>query len=242
MLLLDAHVHVYPEYDRAVLLGSALRHLSARATPGDALALVLVEREGVDVFGEWEAGKGLPDGWTATAIDPTAVRLRYDRGGVMTVFAGRQVACAERLEILGVCTRAPVPDGVSCEEAVAALRASGGVPVLAWGVGKWLFKRAKLVRSLLAAHAPDALPLCDTSLRPVFWPRPAAMRGVRPVLCGSDPLPRLGEERQAGRYACAVPVDIAGPNPSALLRGALAKRGIQPVGQRSGPVEFLRRR
>ena len=241
-MLLDAHVHVYPDYDRGILLGSALGNLSAKAKPGDSLAMVLVEREGVDVFGEWARGEGLPEGWSAKPLDPTAVRLRNQHGGELFVFAGRQIACAERLEILGVCTRAPVPDGVSCAEAIAAVRESGGVPVLSWGVGKWLFKRAKIVQSLLAGNEPSALPLCDTSLRPVFWPRPAAMRGARPVLCGSDPLPRSGEEVQAGRYACANPVDIAGPNPSALLRDAVVKGPMQPIGRRSSPLEFLQRR
>ena len=240
-MLLDAHVHVYPDYDRGILLGSALGNLSANAKPGDSLAMVLVEREGVDVYGEWARGEGLPEGWSAMPLDPTAVRLRSPRGSELFVFAGRQIACAERMEILGVCTRVPVPDGVSCAEAIAAVRESGGVPVLAWGVGKWLFKRAKIVQSLLAGNAPSALPLCDTSLRPVFWPRPAAMRGARPVLCGSDPLPRSGEETQAGRYACAIPVDIAGPNPSALLRDAIGKGPVQPIGRRSSPMEFLRR-
>ena len=241
MLLLDAHVHVYPDYDRGVLLRSALRNLSARARSGDSIAMILVEREGVDVFGEWSRGEGLPKGWTATPIDPTAIQLRHERDGAIVVFAGRQIACAERLEILGVCTRVPTPDGVPCAEAIAAVRDSGGVPVLAWGVGKWLFHRAKIVQSLLTANEPSALPLCDTSLRPVFWPRPAAMRGARPVLCGSDPLPQPGEEVQAGRYACAIPVDIAVPNPSALLLHTIAKGGATPVGRRSSPLEFLRR-
>lgn len=241
MLLLDAHVHVYPHYDVGVLLDSMLRRsLRIYALPFST-GMVLVEREGVDVFGEWARGEGLPEGWTATSIDPTAVRLRG--GGELTVFAGRQIACAERLEILGVCTRAPIRDGVSCEEAIAAVRESGGMPVLAWGVGKWLFKRAKIVQSLLADNEPSELPLCDTSLRPVFWPCPAAMRDPRrPVLCGSDPLPRPGEEAQVGRYTSWIPVDIRVDNPSALLLDAIRKGGFGSFGDRSSLREFLRRR
>ena len=241
-MLLDAHVHAYPFYNAGALLASAVDGLGALASPGDALGIVLVERDGQDVFGDWAAGRGLPPGWSATPLDPTALQLRREDGGTLTVFAGRQIACAERLEILGICTRAKIPDGVSCREAIDALVADGGVPALAWGVGKWLFGRARVVRSLLADYPAEKLPLCDTSLRPVFWPRSAAMRNPdRPVLCGSDPLPRAGEEFQTGRYACAVPVDISGPNPSELLRGALRRGGIRPVGHRSSPLEFLRR-
>ena len=241
MLLLDAHVHVYPFYDTGALLASALERLGTLAAPGDTLGIVLVEREGMDVFGAWSRGEGLPPRWSATLLDASTVQLRLEGGGTLNVFAGRQVACAERLEILGICTRAPVPDGVPCQEAIDALTADGGAAALSWGVGKWLFHRARVVRQLLAANAPDRLLLCDTSLRPVFWPRPAAMRAPRAVLCGSDPLPRVGEEPQVGRYACAVPVDLAGPNPSGLLLGALRRGALRPAGRRSSPVEFLRR-
>ena len=241
-MLLDAHVHVYPFYNAGALLDSAMDKLAALASPGDALGIVLVEREGQDVFGAWSRGENLPPRWSAAAIDPAALRLRRDNDGTLAVFAGRQIACAERLEILGIGTRAPIPDGVPCREAIDAILADGGLPALAWGVGKWLFGRARIVRDLLAAYPPETLPLCDTSLRPVFWPRPAAMRDPRrPVLCGSDPLPRAGEETQAGRYASAVSADVAGSDPTAQLLRALRLGGVRPVGHRSSPLEFLRR-
>lgn len=241
MLILDAHVHVYPFYDAGALLSATMKQLAALAEPGDELGVVLVERQGMDVFGDWARGVGLPPHWSATGIDPTAVRLRLEHGGSLVVFAGRQIACTERLEVLGIGTRVPVPDGVGCQAAIDEIEADGGVPALAWGVGKWLLGRAGIVRRLLAANAPGRLVVCDTSLRPSFWPRPAAMRGERAVLCGSDPLPRPGEEKQSGRYACAVPVDITGPHPSDLLRRAIRQGGLVPRGRRSAPMEFLRR-
>ncbi len=241
MLVLDAHVHVYPFYDQAALLSGAVERLGAMAGKDDAIGIVLVEREGVDVFGEWAAGR-LPEGWRATRLDERAMRLESGEHKLL-VFAGRQIACAERLEILGVGTRVAVKDGVRCEEAIDAVEGDGGLPVLAWGVGKWLFGRARTVRELLRRHAPDTLALCDTSLRPVFWPKPAAMRGgVRPVLCGSDPLPRKGEEAQAGRYACEVAMDLPASEPTERLISQLRAGGLVPRGHRSTAVEFLRRR
>ena len=241
MLLLDAHVHVYPFYDQAVLLSGAVERLGAIAGKDDAIGIVLVEREGVDVFGEWAAGR-LPEGWSATRLDDRSMRLESASGRGLHVFAGRQIACAARLEILGVGTRVAVKDGVRCEEAIEAVAADGGLPVLAWGVGKWLLGRAGTVRELLLRHAPDTLALCDTSLRPVFWPKPAAMRGgVRPVLCGSDPLPRKGEEAQAGRYACEVAMELPVSEPTKRLILQLRAGGLVPRGRRSSAVEFLRR-
>ena len=241
MLILDAHVHVYPFYNQATLLNGAAERLGAMASQGDTLGIVLVEREGVDVFGDWAAGR-LPEGWSATPLDGRSIRLVSDEERKLYVFAGRQIACRERLEILGIGTRVAVKDGVRCEEAIEAVEGDGGLPVLSWGVGKWLFGRARTVRSLLRDHAPDALALCDTSLRPVFWPKPSVMRGgIRPVLCGSDPLPRAGEESQAGRYACGVTMDFPSAEPAARLVSRIRVGGLVPRGRRSSAVEFLRR-
>lgn len=241
MLLLDAHVHVYPFHDAGKLLSGAVGRLAGFAPPGASLGIVLVERDGQDVFGQWAAGN-LPDGWSSVTLDRCAIRLDTERGERLHVFAGRQIACAERLEILGIGTRVPVPDGATCEEAIAAIAKDGGLPALSWGVGKWMFRRAGIVRRLLDRHEPEALALCDTSLRPSFWPRPAAMcAGSRPVLCGSDPLPRPGEERQAGRYACEVPLDLPSAEPSKMLISALRHGGLVPCGSRNSAVEFLSR-
>lgn len=242
MLVLDAHVHVYPFYDAAVLLQGTVTRLASLGTLGDALGIVLVEREGGDVFSEWLSGRRLPPGWSVTQLDATALRLASPKGPRLHVFAGRQIACAERLEILGIGCRTPVPDGVPCEEAIAAIEKDGGLPVLAWGLGKWLLGRAAVVRRLLAAHPGAALPLCDTSLRPVFWPCPQAMRDPdRPVLYGSDPLPKQGEEAQAGRYAGMVDVELPSPEPTALLLARLRMGGLRAVGRRNSPMAFLRR-
>jgi hypothetical protein len=242
MLILDAHVHVYPFYDAPALLRGAVVRLAALGSPGDTLGIVLVEREGVDVFSEWLAGRRLPDGWTATSLDAMALRLVSPQGERLHVFAGRQIACAERLEILGVGCRTAVPDGVPCEEAIGAIVGDGGLPVLAWGLGKWLFGRAAAVRRLLSAHPGGELPLCDTSLRPVFWPRPSAMRDpARPVLYGSDPLPKAGEEAQAGRYAGVVDVEMSSSDPTARLLARLRAGGLRAVGRRNSPAELLRR-
>lgn len=241
MLILDAHVHVYPFYDEAALLRGAVDRLSAMAASGDTIGIVLVEREGVDVFGKWASGK-VPDGWTVSQLDDRTIRLNGERGERLHVFAGRQIACAERLEILGIGCRTPVKDGVSCDEAIAAIEKDGGLPVLAWGVGKWMLGRARKVRKILRDHGPDTLALCDTSLRPVFWPMPAAMRdGIRPVLCGSDPLPKQGEEAQAGRYACEVSLELPAAEPAQRLIARIRVGGLRPRGRRSSALEFLKR-
>lgn len=250
MLILDAHVHVYPHYDAARLLSAARRNI-ARVAPQDrdvTAAIALVERAGTDVFETWRNGERLPSGTHVESLGATVLRLTDAEGRSLAVLAGRQVACRERVEILGLGCRTELPDGVDAATAVDELAAAGAVPVLAWGVGKWLFGRAKVVSALLERFAPDELLLGDTSLRPVFWPEPAPMRRARRagrrVLAGSDPLPPAGEEEIAGSYVTVLD-DVPPPagSLSEWIRRALRDPSVplRTAGRRAGIGEFVAR-
>jgi len=118
--------------------------------------------------------------------------------------------------------------------------------VLAWGVGKWFFKRARVVAALLDAYTNDDLAIADPSLRPIFWPTPrpmakAAAKGRR-VLAGSDPLPPKGEAARIGQYAdlATASLDFAAPLTPQIV-DVLKAAPLRPVGRRAGLLEFLRR-
>lgn len=243
-VLVDSHVHFYPHYDGAATLAAFAKRIGESGA--DCGAMMLVEREGMDQFGRWASDEP-PAGWIATPADATSIVLRRDGQPPIVAVAGRQIACAERVEVLALATRATFRDGTPAREAVAAALAAGATPVLAWGVGKWLFNRAKIVSALFDAFAPADLLVADPSLRPVFWPTPrlmakAAAQGRR-VLAGSDPLPPVREQARLGQYADlaeTATLDFAAPlTPQiiALLKGAPLRR----FGRRAGLAEFLRR-
>lgn len=244
-LLIDSHVHFYPSYDPNRFFG-AFRAAMRRAGAAQG-AMLLAEREGSDFFAAWSRGEGLPAGWTATCGGEAAILLRPPEGGTdIAVVSGRQIACAERVEILALGTRATFRDGISAEDAVAAARSAGALPVLAWGVGKWLFSRAAVVEALLRRHPGPELALGDTSMRPVFWPAPAAMRDAsargRLVLHGSDPLPRAGEDRRPGQWADLSPSSFDTDAPLApRIFQILRETPLSAAGRRSGPLQFARR-
>ena len=243
-LLIDSHVHFYPSYDAGALFRS-FRAAVLRAG-ADAGAICLVEREGQSAFAAWSRGEGLPDGAELQRREDAALLLSWREGPPVAVLAGRQVACAERIEILALGTPAAFRDGIPAAEAVAAARDAGALPVLAWGVGKWLFSRAKVVRGLLDRFPADGLFLGDTSMRPVFWPTPAPMAGApssgRRVLHGSDPLPKPGEERRAGEWADLASGALPGDRPLAgALLQILREAPMRPAGRRAGLLEFVRR-
>lgn len=243
-LLIDSHVHVYPSYDADVLFRS-FRDATLRAG-ADAGAICLVEREGQSVFASWSRGEDLPSGAEVSRREDAALLLSWREGPPVAVLAGRQIACAERVEILALGTPETFRDGVPAAEAVAAARDVGALPVLAWGVGKWLFARAKVVDGLLRRFHADELFVGDTSMRPVFWPTPPRMSQApslgRRVLHGSDPLPKPGEEKRAGQWADLADDILPDDRPlaSALL-STLREAPLRPVGRRAGLFEFVLR-
>jgi hypothetical protein len=167
-------------------------------------------------------------------------------GGLSPLFVlpGRQIATRERLEVLCLGSDAAIPDGEPAELTIRRIGELDALPVLAWAVGKWLFGRKRVVEKLLETFGPDRLLIGDSAMRPVFWPEPGPMREARRrqyrLLAGSDPLPKAGDERQAGRYATRVEAAFDPAFPSRSLLTALGKPStpVQRVGSRCGLFEF----
>ena len=248
MIFFDAHVHVYPEFKLDVLLSAFALHADIFAGDANALAMAVMLRgfqpslesalspfRGRDLRG-WKLEKGAEGAFVAT-------------DGVRRIFLlpARQVAAKERIEALGLFGEAEVPDGLPLQETIARLRDAGVQPVLAWGLGKWLFKRAPIVADALetAARAGTPLPVGDSALRPAFWPTPrlygkAAALGGR-ILYGSDPLPRSGDEYSAGCYATVVDASFDETTPVTSLLSALRTAALTPVGKRYGLAGTLKR-
>ncbi len=244
MIFFDAHVHLYPSHDRDLLLDTLAAN-AARLAPGATAALALMRRAGQPGLEETLARGG--GRWRRVRAPDAHCAVASDGRSEVYLFAARQVAARERLEALGLFGEAEIPDGLTLEESLARLRAAGLLPVLAWGLGKWLGARGRLVRAVIAANIPQELLLGDSALRPAFWgtPRPMAAarrRGLR-VLYGSDPLPRSGEESVAGRYATLVEGDLDSAAPTASLRRLLldGRVALRPAGKRHGLLATLSR-
>jgi hypothetical protein len=185
--------------------------------------------------------------------DPVCVTVSLHEVGRVCLVAGRQIVTRERLEILGLAMRATIPDGLPARDVIQRVIEAGGIPVLAWSPGKWLFARGWLVRDLIESDQGRVLRLGDTTLRPMLWPEPRLMQLARErdmtVIPGSDPLPFAGEERYAGTYgfiyqgvfdaeqpATSIGRMLAGP-----AAASWAGYGLMPIGARCGAWVVARR-
>ncbi len=257
----DGHVHVYPAYDILLVLRNLIQNLDRLAgaagfggakTMGAGVQKLafLAESRQHNFFGRLQNRDqalmrqgieiiGGPDSICATVM--------LQAVGQICLVAGRQIVTSERLEILALAMCAMIPDGLPADEVIHRVIQAGGIPVLAWSPGKWLFARGRLVRDLIASDQGLVLRLGDTTLRPTLWPEPALMKQARacgmPVIPGSDPLPFAGEERFAGTYGFIYQGMFDDTQPAASVRRILSASpaALTPVGVRCGAWDVVRR-
>jgi len=252
-VLLDAHVHYHAGFSRDAFFHAAARNLRAgglligvRAPL--AVGLMLTESAGVDAFGRFaaEAAGGGPaaqperpladaSDWSfrATGEDNSLWAVHDDGDGEILLIAGRQLVTREKLEVLALGCREPLPDGMTLRAARDAVLAAGGVPVVPWGFGKWWASRGRVVRELVEADSPGRWYLGDNAGRPRASRRPPLFAGAARhdvfVLPGSDPLPLPLQEAKAGRCGFVMPGPLDPEHPAATTLDWLRACGRQPA-------------
>lgn len=256
--LIDAHVHLHACYAPAAFLDSANdnferaeREHSWPAAPG---VLMLTESEGVDEFARLaQAGGASPGslplgGWTLAPTGDADALVARRGTRALVLIAGRQIVTREGLEVLLLGTRGTVPDGGPVREALAAGTQFDALPVIPWGVGKWLGRRGRLLSELIGSLPSDTeVFLGDSAGRPFFWGRSrhfaeATSRGWK-VLPGTDPLPFPSEVSRPGSFGFRIeaPVDLS--RPSTSLKAAIRRSDarITPFGRLEGLFPFVRK-
>ena len=177
-----------------------------------------------------------------------AFSLLAQRGSTqqLILLAGRQIVTQEGLEVLALITDRFVEDGLSLDETIERVISNGGLPVLPWGVGKWLGKRGSLLRDFLEAASFSPIFLGDNGGRPSFWQKSpyfrwAEMHGIG-ILPGTDPLPLSSESERPGGYGFRLRGSISLTEPGKDMKHLLLSRSleIETYGYLEKPLRFLK--
>jgi hypothetical protein len=211
-ILVDSHVHFHNPVRAMDDLRQAAVAFAAAGGSEATGVVMLAERAGYDVFQQLQSQ--LSPTWELNSL------WFWHGNQRLLVVAGRQIVTSEGLEILGLATRLPLPDGLPANQVLARLDDADAIIVLPWGVGKWLGRRGKIVDGLLERARPGRLFLGDNGGRPNWWTVPQFSRGV-PILAGSDPLPLPGSSRTIGRFGSVIDVQLPEYTPAARLKCAL---------------------
>ena len=251
--LVDAHVHIHRCFPGERFLDAAAanfsRALSDVRPQRDVVGcLMLTEGAGVDCFADLADSRLQTGSWqiASTREDVSLVATRF---GALPLFliAGRQIATAERLELLALGTHNRFPDGAPLRDSLSAVAESGAIPVVPWGFGKWTGRRGRLIAELFAEPAAALLYAGDNGGRPGAFRRPKllalAERHGKLVLPGTDPLPFPGEISKVGRYGFVAELGLDRARPFASLRRWLERQQRSPrrYGRLERPWTFLDR-
>jgi hypothetical protein len=250
-ILVDGHVHRHRCFDVGEFFSHATANFDAveGARGKAARCLMLTESDGDHFFDELLESTGRVDshGWSvrATAESESLLVSRGDEP-TLVIVAGSQIVTQERLEVLALGSRANFASRLSLSQGVAGVAASGAVPVIPWGFGKWWSARGRIVEAVLRATDSPRFFLGDNGGRPRIAPSPrlfqlAAERGIA-VLPGSDPLPFAHQVNKAGGYGFALEGDFDEERPAASVKRILAglTRSPVPFGRRESVPGFVR--
>ena len=260
LLIVDAHVHIHDCYDLPGFLQAAfsnfLRAAREAGRGGSHIPVLLLAegrkqrafqrisdemKRGTDRIAEDESGiyRAFP------TEEPESIRIEHPDGAFLILVSGRQIVTAERLEVLALSAVSGIPDGLSLEEAVAAVEKAGAIPVIPWGFGKWIGRRGEVLGRFLKHVTRPGIFLGDNGGRPAFLPEPPQFslgreRGIR-ILPGSDPLPFPSETGRPGSFGFTLRCSIDPCRPAIGIRETLFDPASmpEPYGRLETPLRFL---
>lgn len=260
LIVMDGHVHFHRGFEAHPFLESAhvnFRSAAQQVDSGASFVGVLLLTEGqrengfkrliAQVERQNGKGEGSASKWSVHGTkEHTSVCFTAGDHDPIIVVAGRQIPTRERLEVLAIDARRQFEEGTPISALIQEVAQRGAIPVVPWGVGKWLGRRGRLVENLIRSSDLPSFFLGDNANRPSFWPLPAHFdraeaRGIR-TLPGSDPLPFPGEVQQVGSFGAALGGSLDLEKPAQDLKRKLLDPSttLQQFGREETPVRFVR--
>lgn len=178
--------------------------------------------------------------------EKNSLKAKFDDEKELILIAGRQIVSKENLEVLALGIDKIFGEGEPVSEIIRETVSRGGIPVIPWGVGKWMGKRGLIVTKLIKERNPSNYFLGDNSGRPIFWKNPSHFNEAKQrdilVLPGSDPLPFPSEYKKVGSFGFVIrdEVDLEFPAESIKLLLSNSENPIQLYGTLENPIRFFK--
>ncbi|NET23689.1 MAG: hypothetical protein F6K07_32310 [Okeania sp. SIO1H5] len=232
--LVDFHVHLYEtvSFDQALDVAAKNFQKAQRGSiPHGSLFLSQLPQQ--SNFESWKSKNEKAFGWKLQELsEPTSVEFQKEDRRIR-VISGYQVVTKEKLEVLGQGIMDCPKPGQSVEGTIQEIHDLGGIAVLPWGVGKWLGKRAAIIKRAIRnfSHTRQVF-VGDNGGRPWFWKntslREASSILRQPILPGTDSLPILRDETRIGAFGGIVNIDLfSSTAPMKLFLEQTKKNGLR---------------
>lgn len=238
-IILDPHVHIYPNYDLNTFLTSLINNLKS-AYPlrekDDHYAICLTERNECNFYEELKLLDTLKpfelNGFYKIEID--AIPL--------FIFPGAQNNSAEGVEVLALFYNKKLPTKMPLTDLINLINIDGGIPVINWAPGKWMGKRKKIISSMSLEKNLNFF-LGYTKLLPKCFNYPSFIRknlsNNHNIIFGSDPLPVSGEYDIAG--SCGMILELKDEFSLEEIKQSFYKKEFKYFGERNSFVKVIYR-
>ena len=251
LLLIDSHVHIHDCYNLDKYFESVFYNFSnAPESKNENWLgfLLLTEIKGNNyfnkLFNDFELNVSNEFKFFKTA-ENESVLVQDKNGKKIFIVAGKQIIARNGIEVLALCTNNDFENGNDLKITISEIIKSGGIPVLPWGVGKWLGKREKILKNFIES-SNEKFFLGDNSGRPVFWTEPEIFKLGKLkghfVLPGTDSLPISTEQNKIASYGFSINNNVDEKYPANELKGLLLNLKHQPItfGNLESPVKFFK--
>lgn len=218
----DAHVHLHGETLSPSLvrdLGhSAVEQTGGRSESCQGVVWCLADMPGVETMsaiGHEDFRAQLKALGAATVEFCAPIAYIAGAGWSVRLVDGEQLVSSEGLEVIVTGGRLRPTRQQPASQIIDTALEKGLLPVLPWGVGKWLGRRGEIIRDLMSnKEYRGRLALADSGTRPSIWPEPrclsqASSSGIA-VLNGSDSLRVANDQRRTGQFGVYVPAVSGG--------------------------------
>jgi len=254
-ILVDSHVHIYSCYSVKRFFDFAIKNFIIESKKLNSKKFVgvlfLTETKNDNYF------RKLRENQFDNELDNVNLKLikseennslvyRYNDDTYLIIISGKQIITSEKLEVLALGTTKDLDYGESLRKSVEKINSVGALPVIPWGVAKWIGKRERIIKNFLETNIELKYFLGDNSGRPVFWSTPklfkiARAKGVM-TLRGSDPLPLSSQEEKVGRFGFYFNANLDLNCPAKDVNGYLLNSDSAPndFGKLEVPLNFLK--
>lgn len=215
-LRIDTHAHLYDCFNLREWVAHAVSNLGISEFAQGVV--IVVDRDGQDSFQRLRNEVSAFAEWSEDyAHDNCLVGTIHMENHQLFVIQGVQYVTSERLEVLSLGCHRMLPDGVACEETIAASINAGSLVCLPWSPGKWLGVRGRIVAGLLPDLSKHRVCFGDISVHSRWWPRSRLLERARrrgfACVAGTDALERSQDCALVGSYGVScntsAPVDAA---------------------------------
>lgn len=252
MLFIDSHVHIHKSFNPNTFFQNVFNNFEKMANEHFNKSqwigvLCLTEMQGVNFFSKICSEDNFLSAelFTINTTDERiSIIVENNKKQRIVIIAGKQIISKEGIEVLALFSDDQFDEKIETSSLIKIINGKKGIPVLPWGVGKWIGNKGKVIKELLGSKLNFYIG--DNSGRLKLLPEPSlfktAINNNHFVLHGTDALPISTQVNKTGKFGFILDIDLDLNKPAEILKKKLLELKKQPTsfGSLECPHTFFR--